>query len=54
MNTPSFPERLFLTQEHNNFLKTRAGLKHLMHFPGTMPVVLAVSLSREDYIKNVE
>ena len=54
MNTPSFPERMFLSQEHNDFLKTRAGLKHLLRYPRSMIVVLAISLSRESYLKNVE
>lgn len=54
MNTPTFPERMFLSQEHNDFLKTRAGLKHLLRYPRSMSVVLAISLSRESYLKNVE
>lgn len=54
MNTPSIPERMFLSQEHNAFLKTRAGLKHLMSYPRSMSVVLAISLSRESYLENVE
>lgn len=54
MNTPTFTERLFLTREHNNFLKTRAGLTHLLRYPRSMSVTLAISLSRESYLQNVE
>ena len=54
MDTHTFQERIFLAREHNDFLKTRAGLVHLLRFPRTMSVVLAISLSRESYLKNVE
>lgn len=54
MQALSFPERLFLSKEHNDFLKTRAGLTHLLRYPNSMPVILAVSLSKETYVYEVE
>ena len=54
MQTLSFPQPQLTAREHNDFLKTRAGLTHLLHYPATMPVIMAVSLSRENYIRDGE
>lgn len=54
MLTQVSPQNQFLAQEHNEYLKTRAGLTHLLRYPASMPVITAVSLSRESYMKDVE
>jgi hypothetical protein len=54
MQTLNFPSRQFLSKEHNDFLKTRAGLNHLLSYPSSMPVILAISLSCDHYLDNVE